>query len=77
MWMKDKIAGFGDSFGPGDMDWGGEGPWVIKFVGSEEVSLALEAEGFVEVHSKTRNWGTEKMMVKSLGVDEGSYPDAA
>ena len=68
---------YSDTFYPDALAFGGEGPWEIREARSEEDALFLEAQEFVEVHSKTRNWGTVRMMVKSLGKDEGSLPDAA
>ena len=68
---------FSDSFYPDALAFEGGGPWEIREARSEEDALLLEAQGYVMAHSKTRNWGTVRMMVKSLGIDEGSLPDAA
>ncbi|KKN08318.1 hypothetical protein LCGC14_1057810 [marine sediment metagenome] len=56
----------GDTIGPEEMDFEGKGPWVIQFARTEVELSTLEAEGYVEVHSKTRVWGTARMMVKSF-----------
>jgi hypothetical protein len=58
----------GDTIGPDEMDAEGKGPWIIQYAKSEELVRWLEGQGFVEVHSKTRVWGTARMMVKSLEV---------
>ena len=68
--MRDRILGSGDSIGPEEMDWTSKGPWEIRYARSEEAVLALEEEGFVEVFSRTRYWGTSRMMVKSLEEEE-------
>lgn len=66
--MRDRLLGSGDAIGPEEIDFSsGKGPWIIQYARSEEAALALEAEGFVEVFSRTRYWGTTRMMVKSLG----------